>query len=104
MGKRLDQLGDLSQPVGDPGRDELAIAQRDRDRFIQHCKALELDPDCAYAYETIAGIRATIELSGVVSDGQRRAIRNIEVGAERARSGREDRDRRGGWGRRYEGR
>lgn len=109
MGKTLDQLGDLSQPVGDPHLDPLKIRADRAFRFIQHCKALELDPRVAFAYDTIAGIRATVEITGEVSEGQERAIRNIAVGAERRRSGQEDRQRKWGRGegrypaRRYEG-
>lgn len=105
MGKRLDQLGDLSQPVGDPRQAPLKIREQQTFRFIQHCKVLELDPRFAWAYDTIAGIRCTVEASGLVSEGQERAIRNIEVGEERRRTGQEDRNhkQRSGRSRRYEG-
>ena len=107
MGKPIDALDGLDTVVGDPHRDPLRVDRSDAFRFIQRCRVLELDPYFAFAYDTIAGIRCTVEITQVVSEGQRRAIQNIEVGVERRKSGAADRrDRQSGrsWRRRYEGR
>lgn len=100
---KLSDLDHLDQPVGSDGQDPLAIQRSEAFRFINHCKALELDPKFVWAYDTIAGIRGMVETTGRVSDGQRRAIQNIEVGQERRQSGREDRDRYRFHTRRYDG-
>ena len=71
-------------------------------RFIQQCKAMELDPKYTFAYETIAGIRCTVETTGTVSVGQETAIHNIAVGAQRAEDARDERRDRGKYRRRWE--
>lgn len=71
-------------------------------RFIQQCKAMELDPMYTFAYDTIAGIRCTVELTGHVTAGQETAIHNIRVGAQRGEDARQERRDRGRYRRRWE--
>lgn len=102
MGKRLDDLN-----LGDSGpasRDDLAIARRAADRFVEELRAMEDDDLYGFAYGTIVDLRITVEQTGRVSEAQRDAIHNIKTGAQRhedAREGWERHEKR--TGRRYDG-
>ena len=95
---KLDDLPDTPLPTTDGAKQE---AQRVR-KFLALLDTMLVDDMYAFARDTIEAIRSTVRVSGVVSDGQDRAIHNIRAGAQRAE------DRRGEWdrsprGRRYEG-
>lgn len=106
-GKKIDelQLDDrllpvpINSPLEEPRRQPTAD-QRHEDwyRLWMRIEDLLSDPKYNYAGDTLKGIQETIERTQRVTDGQRRAIDNIEEGGERQfRSQRQ-------WGRRYEGR
>lgn len=97
----MAKLSDLPD-ADDPLPTEDLQPPIDAGRFIQRCKAMELDPMYAFAYDTIAGIRCMVESTGRVTPGQDRAIHNIQVGATRAQADRDDRRNRGRYRRRWE--
>lgn len=95
---KLSDLPDADAPLPTEGIRKPIDAWR----FIQKCKAMELDPMYTFAYETIAGIRCTVETTGHVTVGQDQAIHNIAVGATRAQIDREERRDRGKYKRRWD--
>ena len=94
MGKSLDDLHLTDQPIRQPA----ATDARDQDwyKFAEEITALVESGSYEWALETLAVIKATVERLERVSEGQRRAVRNIEEARSsyRARHGRS---------RRYEG-
>lgn len=95
-------MGKLSDLTDDPLPTEGIRKPVDAFRFIQRCKVMELDPMYTFAYDTIAGIRCTVETTGTVTVGQEQAIQNIAVGAQRAEDARDERRDRGRYKRRWE--
>lgn len=85
---RLDEIDDAQVS----STDAIAIERREAIRFIGLLDSLIEDAAFTFAYETIAGIKATVETSHRVTEGQRRAIANIRLGQERAQSASEDRN------------
>ncbi len=51
--------------------------------FIDRLETMANDDDYAWARDTIEGIYATVNRTGLVTAGQLRAIDNIEEGAQR---------------------
>ena len=98
---KLEQLN-LADSGPSP-TDDLAHARRVLARFLQLLSDMEDDRRYHFAISTIMEIKATIEATERVTDNQRRAIHNIQVGAQRYEDGVEDRQRGHVGGRRYEG-
>lgn len=55
---------------------------RDLEDFLDDLEVMSEDSRYNFAMDTIAGIHQTVERTRVVTDGQRRAIRNIRDGGE----------------------
>lgn len=91
-GKSLDQLNLSDQPLPKPTdvRDEGWY------QFSQEIEDLLATGRATFAESTLLSIQETVEKTHVVTDGQRRAVRNIEDAATRPRVGSYR-------GRRYEG-
>lgn len=91
-GKSLDQLNLSDTPLPKPTdvRDEPWF------QFYQEIEDLLATGRVTFAESTLLSIQETVEKYHTVSDGQRRAVRNIEDAANRPRYG-------GYRGRRYEG-
>lgn len=66
---------------------------RDAAEFLSRIEQLESSGEYGWASTTITGIYETVERTGRVTDGQRRAIDNIEASGQR----REARPRRRRW-------
>lgn len=56
--------------------------------FLSRLEDLRADDDFAWASDTIEGIYTTVTASGCVTEGQLRAINNIEDGGRRHSRGR----------------
>lgn len=95
---KLNDLPDANVPLPTEGLRKPVDAWR----FIQRCKVMELDPMYTFAYDTIAGIRCTVETTGTVTVGQETAIQNIATGAQRAEDARDERRDRGRYRRKWE--
>lgn len=83
MGKRIDELPlDDREIVPEDLPD-----QRGSDwyAFLQEIEALLDTGRCAFARDTLEGIHETVERTHRVSDAQRRAVENIEAGANKSR-------------------
>jgi hypothetical protein len=92
MGKTLDQLKLSDQPIQTPRSSDLR--QEPWYQFSRDIDDLLATGSYTWAEGTLRDIQATVERTQTVSDGQRRAVGNIE--AARGRS-------EGGYRRRYEG-
>ena len=89
-GKSLDdlKLDDAPLPVAtDPRREPWY-------QFVQDIENLLAQGTVTFAEDTLRSIQVTVERTHWVTDGQWRAVSNIERSAHRVR---------GGWNRRYEG-
>ncbi len=93
MPKGLDDFDLGNACVGS----DYAQQKQEAEGFVRWLEEMEEDPTYLWAYDTISGIRTSVQLSGRVTDGQRTAIVNIR---QARRSG--DRPRYGR-SRRYEG-
>ena len=56
--------------------------------FLSRLEDMRADDDYDWASDTLEGIYTTVTASGRVTDGQLRAINNIEEGGERHNRGR----------------
>ncbi len=74
-----------------------ATPSREVEQFVETINGLLDDPTYRFASDTLTGIRQTVQALNKVTEGQRRAVTNIEAGGQRGAE-------RGGWSRRYEGR
>jgi len=83
-----------TKPTQDSGWDT-PIDERQSEwyRFLQEIE--QLLPDAQWAAETLEGIQETVERTRTVSEGQRRAVRNIEAAKDRTPRG--SRRRYEGW-------
>lgn len=90
---KLSDLG-LPEASGPGGGDPLRVNQQQVDKFLDHVEAMIHQVRYRFAYDTLEGIKGMVEATNRVTENQRRAVQNIEVGAERADSAREDRSRR----------
>ena len=85
-----DQLAKLGQT-----RENLpAKGPTEHAGFVSEIKHLLVDPDYDYAESTLRGIMETVEQTQVVTEGQRRAVRNITNAPSRRESRGEMRRRR----------
>lgn len=91
MGKRLEELRKLDDtPIVErlveaqdaPGTD---LRETGWYQFIGLIDELIDGQQYAYAYETLAGIRETVERTRRVTEGQQRAVANIEASGGRSR-------------------
>lgn len=93
MGKRAEDL-----PLDDTPIDRSGEPADDRDQawyqFTATIDDLLATGEYSWAWESLTGIKETVEKTRRVSDGQRRAVGNIEASGER-REGR--RRRYDGW-------
>ena len=92
MSKRAEDLplDDTPRPLPPDARDA---------EWYQFCSEIDdliLGDDYAWALDTLEGIRASVEEYKSVTEGQRRAVENIQAARQHHRSGRPAR-------RRYEG-
>lgn len=95
MGKRIDDLLKLDdRPIGerpvearDPRKIEPADDLRDQPwfQFVGEIDELLNDDDYHWSFETLSGIRETVERTQRVTEGQRRALANIKQGGARTR-------------------
>lgn len=83
----IDKLKGLDTPVGAPAhhlqaRSEREIREQNRDTrdFLYAVALMQESPRYRFAGETLEGIYTTVDHSGRVSEGQRRAINNIRTG------------------------
>jgi len=53
-------------------------------RFVEEIDALRRQPTFSWAQDTLAGIRAHVVETRRVTEGQRKAVANIEAAGERA--------------------
>lgn len=90
-GKSLDDLTLSEQPLDQPEPDP---RQTEWYRFAREIDDLLATGRVTFAESTLLDIQATVEKYKRVTDGQRRAVRNIEEGANRPKRG---------YSRRYEG-
>jgi hypothetical protein len=90
-GKSLDQLNLKPAPVAQDPRDSEWY------RFSQEIDDLLATGRVTFAESTLRGIQESVERTEQVTEGQRRAVRNIEAASERSR------ERPRGGSRRYEG-
>jgi hypothetical protein len=97
MAKRLDDLNLGPEPV--PTGQAMQAQGRQVEIFIAEIEELLEDPAYRFASDTLEGIRDTVRLRQQVSEAQREAVQNIRAGGERQ----QERPRRGGGSRRYEG-
>lgn len=90
MGKPLDQLEGGDQPVqSTPAREAQLVA-----KFIEELKGMQRDGRYEFALSTIEGILESVQRMQRLTEGQRRAITNIQAGVQRREDAREDRHRR----------
>ena len=81
-GKRADDL-----PLSDePLRRAEPVDARDSDwyRFLQEIDELIASGDYAWAEDTLTGIRGTVEHYQRVTEGQRKAVANMQASRDRA--------------------
>ncbi len=90
-GKSLDELNLSDAPLERPDPDPRST---DWYRFSVDIQDLLATGRYTWAERTLQDIAVTVEQTQRVTDGQRRAVNNIEEGANRPRRG---------YGRRYEG-
>jgi hypothetical protein len=85
MGKKVEDLALTDQPLPVPPT-TVPVDPRDTDwyRFAEEISELLYSGSYEWASDTLTDIKATVERTQSVSDGQRRAVENIE----NARSGR----------------
>jgi hypothetical protein len=86
VGKKLDDLNLKPEPIASAK----PVDPRDQEwyRFAHEIDELLAGGQCDYASRTLEDIKATVEKTQRVSDGQRRAVQNIEAGGNRTRSSR----------------
>lgn len=96
---KLADLPDDPLPTTDGAKQEVGYKRK----FLALLDDMVTDDFYAFARTTIEGIRSTVRASDQVTEGQKDAIHNIRVGAQRAEDSRQ-RWERSSWGRRYEGR
>ena len=99
MGKQLNDLKALDDtPIEQPSDDS---PQQPWYQFVGEIDTLLADDNYLWAYDTLCGIKETVEHFRRVSDGQRRAVDNIRHGSRwDAGTGAASRRRYEGWGRR----
>lgn len=93
MGKTLEQLGLTDTPIAKA--EPIDPRGTDWYRFSEEIDELLATGQYTWAETTLTDIQATVNRTHSVSDGQRRAVQNIETARSRSRTG--------GYGRRYEG-
>jgi hypothetical protein len=81
MGKKLDDLQLTDQPIASPAPTD----PRDTEwyRFARDIDDLLATGHYSWAYNTLTDIQATVEARQYVSEGQRRAVANIEASTGR---------------------
>lgn len=92
-GKTLEELGLTDAPIRSP--EPLDPRETAWYRFAREIDELLGTGQFEWAATTLSDIAETVEKTHQVSEGQRRAVQNIETARRRGRSG--------GYGRRYEG-
>lgn len=100
MGKTLDELNLSDEPL----RRAQPTDVRDTAwyQFAQEIEALLATGTVDWAEDTLTSIKESVEQYCTVTDGQRRAVRNIELAGQRRGQRRGEGLRRyEGWGRRY---
>ncbi len=82
----MAKLEDLDADGG-PGAEN---PRAEADVFLQRLDEMLEDGDYLWAADTLQGIRETVDRSGLVSDGQRRAVTNIREARRRDTRGQDD--------------
>lgn len=82
---RISALKGLDEPVREHCNDRASITrqrihQRRVNDFLQDLADMQSNRRYGFAMDTIEGIYTTVDHSGHVTDGQRRAINNIRRG------------------------
>lgn len=82
MGKTIDQLQLRDEALPEPAPRPLPDNVR-WERFLQRIEDLRGTGDAGWADDTLSGIYDTVRKTGRITDGQERAITNIEAAIAR---------------------
>lgn len=97
MGKRLDELDFSDEPLLPRRMETPDLRSQPWYQFVQEIDELLDNQQYDWAWDTLEGIKASVQRYQSVTEGQDRAIRNIKRAGREKASGRRYNRRYEGW-------